>query len=181
MRVTFESAVTDSSHRRWILRTLVYHIYLWSRRGRWTVKFCIQCLGLQIWSGLLKLCRVSSEARRETECGNMSLKRHWKLHLPGLCEQPRSISILSNWSWRHHNNCGNYPGYSCMLCCAVCASSSRHGPRQKELCKARNKMVIFVSDFLPLHLVWVRNGRKEKEKARWSNRERYWEYSWLPV
>lgn len=115
----------------------------------------------------LKLCRVSSEARRETECDNTSLKRHWKLHLPGLCEQCRSIPIPSNWSWRHHNISGNYPGYSCMLCCAVCASSSRHCPRQKELCKARDKMVIFVSDFPPLHLAWVRSGRKgeNEEKA----------------
>lgn len=39
-------------------------------------------------------------------------------------------------------------------------------PGYKELCKARNKMVIFVSDFLSLHLVWVRNGRKGKGKAK---------------
>lgn len=37
-------------------------------------------------------------------------------------------------------------------------------PGYKELCKTRNKMVIFPSDFLPLHLVWVRNSRKEKGK-----------------
>jgi len=39
-------------------------------------------------------------------------------------------------------------------------------PDFEELCKARNKMVIFVIDFLPLHLVWVRNGRKGKGKAK---------------
>lgn len=129
-RVTFESAVTDSSYQRRTLSTLFYQIYLWSRSRRWTVRCCIQCFSLH--SGSLKL---SSGARRETECDTMSLKRYWKLHMWGLCEQCRSISIPSNWSWRHHNSCGNYSGYSCMLCCAVCASSSRHGPRLKDLCK----------------------------------------------
>lgn len=116
-RVTFESAMTHSSHQRQTFSTLFYQIYLWSRRGRWTVRFCIQCFSLH--TGSLKLYRLSSEAIREAECDNMSLKRHWKLHLPGLHEQHRSISIPSNWSWRLPNNCGNYPGYSCMLCSAL--------------------------------------------------------------
>lgn len=138
-RVTFESAVTHSSHQRQTFSTLFYQIYLWNRRGRWTVRFCIQCFSLQL--GSLKLCRGSSEARREAECDNTSLKRHWKLHLPGLCEQCRSIPIPSNWSGGITTTVGTTPGYSCMLCSAACASSLWHGPRQKELCKARNKVV----------------------------------------